>query len=135
MSPAENLVGNFIALSDIANYNLFALCDHDSVDGSRVVSCSRSTPTQSFNLQGIHTICKFNQSGRTWEEFGLKVSQNSEGIDINTQAIDNLSQLIDLYWLIELGLIADYVIDTFADREVFNDKLMQIQRLFNLYRL
>ena len=83
MSPAENLVGDFIALSDIANNNLFALCDHDSVDGSGIMSCSRSTPTESFNLQGIHAICKFYQSGRTWKEFGLKVSQNSEGVDIN----------------------------------------------------
>jgi hypothetical protein len=135
MSPAENLVGNFIALSDIANNNLFTLCDHDSVDGSRIMSCSRSTPTESFNLQCIHAICKFDQSGRTWKEFGLKVSQNSEGVDINAQTIDNLSQLINLNWLIELRFIADDVIDTLTDREVFNNKFMNVERFFDFYRI
>ena len=110
MSPAEDFVCDFIALSDVANNHLFAFCDHGSIDGSRIMSCSRSTPTESFNLQGVDTICEFDQSGRTWKELCLKVSQNSKGVDIDAQTIDDLRQLVYLNWLIELRFIADDVI-------------------------
>jgi hypothetical protein len=60
MATTENFVGDFIALSNVAHDNLFALSHHDSIYSSRIMSGARSTPTESFHLQGIHAICEFN---------------------------------------------------------------------------
>jgi hypothetical protein len=51
--------------------------------------CPRPTPAESFNLQGVYSICKLHQSRRTGKEFGAEVGENSKGKDIDTEAINN----------------------------------------------
>jgi hypothetical protein len=45
VAPAENFIGNLIALSNITDNDLFAFSDHDAIDGSSVMRCARSAPT------------------------------------------------------------------------------------------
>jgi hypothetical protein len=97
VAPAENFVGDFCARGNIAHNDLFAFCDHYSAEGSRIMSRSRSTPTERFNLQSIHTISEFYQSRRAWKELGAKICQDTKCEDINTQTINDLCKLFDLF--------------------------------------
>jgi hypothetical protein len=98
VSSAENFVGHLVLNSscDIANNDLFALCNHYAVDRSCIVRCSLATPAEGFDLKSLNAIGKFNKTRRPWKEFGPKISKNSEGIDIYTESIGNSRELFYL---------------------------------------
>jgi hypothetical protein len=85
---------------------------------------ARSTPTQSLDLKSVHTICQFNEPGRTREKLGSKISQNSKSKHVDTQPIDYSRELIDLFAFIELSFIANYVIDALTHGELIHDQPM-----------
>jgi hypothetical protein len=45
VAPAENFIGNLIALSNISYDNLLANSNHDAIDGSSVMCGTRTAPT------------------------------------------------------------------------------------------
>jgi hypothetical protein len=60
MSTAENLVGDFFALANITNNDLFALGDHHSIYCSSIMSSARAAPAECFYLKRINAICQLN---------------------------------------------------------------------------
>jgi hypothetical protein len=135
VAATENFIGNFIALSDISNYNLFALSDHNPINSSSVMGGTRPTPTERFNLKGVNAICQLNEAGRSRKELGAEIGENPKGVDIDSEAINNFCQAIDLIWLIELGFIADDVINAIAHRKMLDYEFMDIEFRLNLNRI
>jgi hypothetical protein len=52
----QNFISNFCTWCHVTNNYLFAFDNHDATNGSSVMSCPRTTPAQSFNLQGVDSI-------------------------------------------------------------------------------
>jgi hypothetical protein len=90
-----------------------------------------TAPAESFHLKSIDAIGQLNKASRPREELGAEIRKNSEGVDIDAKAIDNLGQTIDLIWLVELGLITNDVIDAITHRKVLYNKFMDIKFWLN----
>ena len=63
VAATENFVGNLITFSNISDDNLFAFSNHNSVDSTCIMSSTRTTPTESFNLESVHSVSKLNEAG------------------------------------------------------------------------
>jgi hypothetical protein len=56
MTTAKHFIGNFIALSNIANNNLFSLGNHHTVHSAGIVSSTRTAPAERFDLERVHAV-------------------------------------------------------------------------------
>jgi hypothetical protein len=65
VAAAEHFVRDFSTWRNIADNDLLAFGDHYSTQSARIVSGSRTTPTERLNLESIYTICKFHQTRRS----------------------------------------------------------------------
>jgi hypothetical protein len=126
VTSTEYFIGNFITSPHVSHHDLFTLGYHDAIDGTGIMGGTGSAPTERLDLEGIYSVAEFYQSGRTGEELRSKISENSKCIDIDSESINNLRQTIYLFGLVELGFIADYVIDSVSSREMVNNEFMDI---------
>jgi hypothetical protein len=62
VSPAENFVGDFLALADITDNYLFSFSDHDAIDSAGIVCCAGAAPAKRFHLKGVDSICEFDEA-------------------------------------------------------------------------
>jgi hypothetical protein len=60
MATAKNLICHLCTWGYIANDNLFTLDNHNAANCSSVMCCSSAAPAQSFDLQSVYTVGKFN---------------------------------------------------------------------------
>jgi hypothetical protein len=60
MATAKNFIGNFRTCGHVTDYNLLTFNNHNAAHGSRIVSCSCATPTESLNLQCVYPVGQFN---------------------------------------------------------------------------
>jgi hypothetical protein len=63
VSPAENFVGDFLALTDITDNYLFSFSDHDAIDSAGIMCCAGAAPAKRFYLKGVDSICEFDEAG------------------------------------------------------------------------
>jgi len=60
----RNIIARSCAIAHVTDHNLAAFDNHYAIDGSRIVNCPRTAPTQCFNLQNLHPIAQFDQARR-----------------------------------------------------------------------
>ena len=101
VAATEDFVGNFIALSNIADYYLFAFGDHHTIYGTSIMGSAGTTPAESLYLKSIHSVGELYESRGTWKEFGTEIGKDSKGVDIDSKPIDNLCKSINLIRLID----------------------------------
>jgi hypothetical protein len=126
VTSTEYFIGNFITSPHVSNHDLFTLGDHDSIYSTGIMGGSGSAPTERLDLKGVYSVAQFYQSGRTGEELRSEISENSKCIDIDAKSINNLRQSIYLFGSVELGFIADDVIDSVSRRKMVNNEFMDI---------
>jgi hypothetical protein len=83
VATAENFVPDFVVCVGISDNNLFALDDHFTVDGSRIVGSSLAAPAERLNLKSLNAIREFDQPCGTWEERGSEVCEDAKSEDID----------------------------------------------------
>jgi hypothetical protein len=75
-----------------------------------------ATPAERFHLQCLNSISQFDESSRSWKEFGAKVGQDAEGIHIDSESICDPGEALYLLFGIKLCFVTDYVVDPIAYR-------------------
>ena len=86
-----------------------------------------SAPAQRLHLQHLHPVGEFNETSRSRKKPRPKVRQDSEGIDIDSQLINQACHLLDLRLRIKLSLIADEVINTHTCTQLIDDESPEIE--------
>jgi hypothetical protein len=86
-----------------------------------------SAPAQRLHLQHLHPVGDLNEALRSRKEPRPKVRQDSEGIDIDSQLIDQACQLLDLRLRVELSLIAYEVINAHTCTQLIDDESPEIE--------
>ena len=90
------------------------------------------TPTQRLDLKHVHPISQLDQATGAVEELGAEIGKDAEGEDIDLQIINDLGQLVDLADRIELGLVADQVVDPLAIGQLGHHVAPEVELLIDL---
>lgn len=77
------------------------------------IHCSFNT-TPANVWEGFNFVCNFNETFRAGEQFTFKVSAKAVAINTNIQEIDNIRELFNLLWSVELYFVAVDMGDNFA---------------------
>jgi hypothetical protein len=126
VTSTEYFIGNFITSPHVSNHDLFTLGDHYAIYRTGIMCGTGSAPTERLDLEGVYSVAEFYQSGRAGKELRSKISENSKCIDIDAETINNFRQAIYLIGLVELGFIADDVIDSVSRRKMVDNEFMDI---------
>ena len=131
VAPAEHLVADrrlgMIVVLDVADHDHLALGDHLAVLGARVVGGAVAAPAQRLDLQGVHAVGQLDEPLRALEEPGPEVGEDAEREDVDRQLVDDLGELVDVLAGVELGLVADEVVDASALAELVDDVVPEVQ--------
>jgi len=73
-----------------------------------------AAPAQGLDLEHVHPVGKLDQAPAPGEQPGAEVAEDAEGEDVDLELVDDPGQLVDLMGRIELGLVADQVVDPAA---------------------
>jgi len=111
----------------VANNHLVTFRDHLAIDRTGIVRGALTAPTECFDLQRLDTIGKFDKPGRAREKSCPEISQDPKSVNVDSQSVRDSRQTFYLRFGVELGLIADDVVDTFADGQLVNNKFMDVE--------
>ena len=119
MITAEHLVRRRRLIGELAvavrhgvpDHDLGTLGDHPAPDRTGVVGGPLAAPAQGPHLQGLDPIRQLDQPTRAGEQQGPEVGQDPDGEDVDAELVDDPRELVDLLREVELGLVADQVVD------------------------
>ena len=113
---------------DVADHDHVALGDHLAVLGAGVVGGPLAAPAQRLDLEHVHPVGELDQPRGAGEHRGPEVGEDAEREHVHLELVDDAGQLLDLRGRVELGLVADQVVDPAALRERVDDVLPEVER-------
>ena len=94
-----------------------------------------AAPAQRLDLEDVHPVGELDQAGAALEELGAEVGEDAEREDVDLQLVDDLGELVDLVAGVELGLVADQVVDPAALGERGDDVAPEVEVRVDLERV
>ena len=124
-----------VTLLDVADDDHLALDDHRAVLGAGVVGGALAAPAQRLDLEVVQPVRELDQPGAADEELAAEVREDPEREDVDLQLVDDLRELVDLRAGVELGLVADQVVDPRTVRQLVDDVAPEVEVLVHLERV
>src|ERR1700722_5618782 len=99
---------------DVAGEELIALARDDAVHHTGVTATLLTAPTRRGERQFVRPIGNGKESRRSREEIKQEVSRESEGVHVDREIVDHLSERVDLFDTRELRFVDHEDIDAVA---------------------
>jgi len=133
MSSTQQIVGDFPGgrAGRVAHNNNLPRHDLHSINKASVVGGASAAPAPRLDLDLGAIVGQLHEAGRTREHHSLKRGEKTEGININTETIDNSGQLFGLGGLVKLGFVANDRMDMTNRGNPLANQLEQVGSSFD----
>jgi DNA-binding NarL/FixJ family response regulator len=129
---AQHLVADGTITGRVPHLDLIAVGDHRAADRPGVVRRRTSAPAQRPHLQLLHPVAQLDESRGPREQPGPEVGENAEAERVDAQLVHDARELVDLLGRIELGLVADEVVDTMTRDQLVDHVCPEVEGGRNL---